>query len=77
LVHLAPALLGRAAAGFYDGKEIPSSTPKSSARRALIEQHGSNVWFEKSAAELWLLVNRRTGKALKRSRNRMTRSSVD
>jgi isoleucyl-tRNA synthetase len=22
----------------------------------LIEQHGSNVWFEKSAAELWLLV---------------------
>ncbi len=23
---------------------------------ALIEQHGSNVWFEKSAAELWALV---------------------
>ena len=23
---------------------------------ALIEQHGSNVWFEKSAAELWALT---------------------
>ncbi|HEX5221383.1 MAG TPA: isoleucine--tRNA ligase [Verrucomicrobiae bacterium] len=23
---------------------------------ALVEKHGSNVWFEKSAAELWLLV---------------------
>jgi isoleucyl-tRNA synthetase len=42
---------------FYDAKgnaileaEIIRNTAK------LVEQHGSNVWFEKSAAELWSLV---------------------
>jgi isoleucyl-tRNA synthetase len=43
---------------FYDaaGKAIldPAVVRKTAA---LVEQHGSNVWFEKSAAELWSLVN--------------------
>ena len=33
----------------------------------LMEKHGSNVWFEKSAAELWSLVKPRIGRARKRS----------
>ncbi len=42
---------------FYDAKGEPilnADIVRNVA--ALIEQHGSNVWFEKSAAELWALV---------------------
>src|SRR5207249_3988584 len=42
---------------FYDAQGNPildAQIVRNAA--ALIEQHGSNVWFEKSAAELWLLV---------------------
>jgi isoleucyl-tRNA synthetase len=42
---------------FYDAKGEPilnADIVRTVA--ALIEQHGSNVWFEKSAAELWTLV---------------------
>ena len=42
---------------FYDAKGEPildASIVRNVA--ALIQQHGSNVWFEKSAAELWSLV---------------------
>ena len=42
---------------FYDAKGEPildARIVRSAAK--LIEQHGSNVWFEKSAAELWSLV---------------------
>jgi isoleucyl-tRNA synthetase len=42
---------------FYDAKGNPildAQIVRNGA--ALIEQHGSNVWFEKSAAELWSLV---------------------
>jgi isoleucyl-tRNA synthetase len=42
---------------FYDAQGEPilnADIVRSVA--ALIEQHGSNVWFEKSAAELWALV---------------------
>jgi isoleucyl-tRNA synthetase len=42
---------------FYDAQGEPildARIVRNAAR--LIEQHGSNVWFEKSAAELWSLV---------------------
>jgi len=42
---------------FYDAQANPildAQIVRNAA--ALIEQHGSNVWFEKSAGELWLLV---------------------
>lgn len=42
---------------FYDAKGEPmldAGIVRNAA--ALIQQHGSNVWFEKSAAELWTLV---------------------
>jgi len=42
---------------FYDAGGKPLLDPaivRNAAR--LIEQHGSNVWFEKSAAELWALL---------------------
>lgn len=42
---------------FYDAKGEPildAQIVRNAA--ALIEQHGSNVWFEKSAAELWSLL---------------------
>jgi len=42
---------------FYDAKGEPmldAGIVRNAA--ALIQQHGSNVWFEKSAAELWALV---------------------
>ena len=42
---------------FYDAKGEPmldANVVRSVA--ALIEQHGSNIWFEKSAAELWSLM---------------------
>jgi isoleucyl-tRNA synthetase len=42
---------------FYDAKGEPIlNAGIVRAVAALIEQHGSNVWFEKSAAELWALV---------------------
>jgi isoleucyl-tRNA synthetase len=42
---------------FYDAKGEPIlNADIVRAVAALIEQHGSNVWFEKSAAELWALV---------------------
>lgn len=42
---------------FYDAKGEPILDPQIvRSAAALIEQHGSNVWFEKSAAELWSLL---------------------
>jgi isoleucyl-tRNA synthetase len=50
---------------FYDAQGNPLPHPTSDAKSAaqivrntaqLIEQHGSNFWFEKTASELWLLV---------------------
>ena len=42
---------------FYDGKGEPILDAQIVRNTAdLIEKHGSNVWFEKSAAELWSLV---------------------
>ncbi|HEU5396894.1 MAG TPA: isoleucine--tRNA ligase, partial [Verrucomicrobiae bacterium] len=42
---------------FYDAKGQPILDPKVIRNVAgLVEKHGSNVWFEKSAAELWSLV---------------------
>jgi isoleucyl-tRNA synthetase len=42
---------------FYDAKSEPILDTQIVRNAAdLIEQHGSNVWFEKSAAELWALV---------------------
>jgi isoleucyl-tRNA synthetase len=42
---------------FYDAKGEPILNGEVVRNvAALIEQHGSNVWFEKSAAELWSLV---------------------
>src|SRR5262249_10220318 len=39
---------------FYDAGGKPILEPEIVRRAAaLVEQHGSNVWFEKSAAELW------------------------
>jgi isoleucyl-tRNA synthetase len=45
---------------FYDAKGEPILDAQIVRNAAqLIEQHGSNVWFEKSAAELWALVKPR------------------
>jgi isoleucyl-tRNA synthetase len=42
---------------FYDAKGEPILDAQTVRNTAdLIEKHGSNVWFEKSAAELWSLV---------------------
>ena len=42
---------------FYDAQGEPILDARIVRKAAeLIEQHGSNVWFEKSAAELWSLV---------------------
>ncbi|MDB6058759.1 MAG: isoleucyl-tRNA synthetase, partial [Verrucomicrobiales bacterium] len=42
---------------FYDAQGNPSLDAEIVRNTAkLIEQHGSNVWFEKSVAELWSLV---------------------
>jgi len=42
---------------FYDARGEPILDAQTVRNAAdLIEKHGSNVWFEKSAAELWLLV---------------------
>ncbi|HUA69087.1 MAG TPA: isoleucine--tRNA ligase, partial [Candidatus Saccharimonadales bacterium] len=42
---------------FYDAKGEPILDPQVVRNAAdLIEKHGSNVWFEKSAAELWSLL---------------------
>jgi len=42
---------------FYDAQGSPSLDAEIVRNTAkLIEQHGSNVWFEKSVAELWALV---------------------
>ena len=42
---------------FYDAKGEPMLDAQIVRNAAdLIEQHGSNIWFEKSAAELWALV---------------------
>ncbi|HLP77299.1 MAG TPA: isoleucine--tRNA ligase [Candidatus Paceibacterota bacterium] len=42
---------------FYDSKGEPILDPQIVRNAAdLIEKHGSNVWFEKSATELWSLV---------------------
>jgi isoleucyl-tRNA synthetase len=42
---------------FYDAKGEPILDAQIVRNAAdLIEQHGSNIWFEKSAAELWSLV---------------------
>jgi isoleucyl-tRNA synthetase len=42
---------------FYDAKENPILDAQIVRNTAdLIEKHGSNVWFEKSATELWSLV---------------------
>ena len=42
---------------FYDAKGEPILDAQIVRNTAdLIEKHGSNVWFEKSAAELWSLV---------------------
>jgi isoleucyl-tRNA synthetase len=42
---------------FYDAKNEPILDAQIVRNAAdLIEKHGSNIWFEKSAAELWALV---------------------
>ncbi len=42
---------------FYDAKDEPILDAQIVRNTAgLIEKHGSNIWFEKSAAELWSLV---------------------
>ena len=42
---------------FYDAKGAPILDARIVRRTAaLIEQHGSNIWFEKTAAELWAEV---------------------
>jgi isoleucyl-tRNA synthetase len=42
---------------FYDAKGNPILEPAIVRKAAdLVEQHGSNVWFEKSAVELWSLL---------------------
>jgi isoleucyl-tRNA synthetase len=42
---------------FYDAKGEPMLNAQTVRRAAdLVEQHGSNIWFEKTAAELWDLV---------------------
>jgi isoleucyl-tRNA synthetase len=42
---------------FYDAKGVPVLDARTVRNTAnLIEQHGSNVWFEKSVSELWALV---------------------
>ena len=42
---------------FYDAKGEPILDAKIVRNTAdLVEKHGSNIWFEKSAAELWSLV---------------------
>ncbi len=42
---------------FYDAKAKPILDAQIVRNAAdLIEKHGSNIWFEKSAAELWALV---------------------
>ena len=42
---------------FYDAKGEPILDAQIVRNAAdLIEKHGSNVWFEKSAAELWSLL---------------------
>ena len=42
---------------FYDAKGNPILDAQIVRNTAdLIEKHGSNIWFEKSAAELWSLV---------------------
>ena len=42
---------------FYDAKGEPMLDAQIVRNTAdLIEKHGSNIWFEKSASELWLLV---------------------
>ena len=76
LVHLAPALLGRADPGVLrraSGKPILDARIVRNAAD-LVEQHGSNVWFEKTAAELWALVQpERLDRTRSRSRNPPTR----
>ncbi|MGB7767855.1 MAG: isoleucine--tRNA ligase [Verrucomicrobiia bacterium] len=48
---------------FYDAKGEPILDAQTVRNTAdLIEKHGSNVWFEKSAAELWSLVKPRDWK---------------
>jgi isoleucyl-tRNA synthetase len=50
---------------FYDGSGNPVPNPSTQSKQAaeviekaaeLIRENGSNIWFEKSAAELWALV---------------------
>jgi len=50
---------------FYDGSGNPVPNPSTESEQAakvvekaaeLIREHGSNIWFEKTAAELWSLV---------------------
>jgi isoleucyl-tRNA synthetase len=42
---------------FYDAKGEPILDAEIVRNTAdLIEKHGSNIWFEKSASELWSLV---------------------
>src|SRR6185369_4466870 len=49
---------------FYDAQGQPILNAEVVRKTAdLIEQHGSNVWFEKSAAELWAVLKPATGTA--------------
>src|SRR6202042_330056 len=50
---------------FFDGSGNPVPNPSTESEQAakvvekaagLIREHGSNIWFEKSASELWSLV---------------------
>jgi isoleucyl-tRNA synthetase len=50
---------------FYDAKGEPILDAQIVRNAAdLIEQHGSNVWFEKSAAELWSLLKPKNWKSV-------------
>ena len=58
---------------FYDAQGEPILDAKIVRNAAdLIEQHGSNIWFEKSAPELWSLV-KPEGLARPRSRHQIHR----
>ncbi len=58
---------------FYDAKGEPILDAQIVRNTAdLIEKHGSNVWFEKSAAELWSLVKPKDWKGA-RSRRQIQR----
>ena len=74
LVHQPPTHLGRADPGFYAGTEpiLDARIVRNTA--ALIEEHGSNVWFERDTATLWADVKPTDWEGPEPTGNRWTRS---